>query len=161
MALSVTCPHCTAVLSLANDQASRARCAHCDQSFMVQEGVARAYVPVAPLPAEQQPANSDRATAVGLGVCVLSVIGVVMSMQSASLLSGTGTIWTGVGLAAAALAAAFFLGAESWARGVASVALVLALFGAGYMEKQLSDKRNEISHMINQLPSVGGNSGVG
>lgn len=83
-----------------------------------------------------------------IGVCALSGIGLVMSMQSASLMTGTGTIWTGAGLAAAGLAAAFFLGAEKWVRGLATVALVAAVFSAGYMEKQLSDKRNELSRMF-------------
>ncbi|OBF45968.1 hypothetical protein A5719_00265 [Mycolicibacterium peregrinum] len=94
----------------------------------------------------------SRSKAVAVGVLILSGIGLVMSMQSASLLTGTGSIWTGVALAGAGAAAAFFLGAPKWARIVAIVILVLALFSAGYMEKQISDKRNEISHMFDSSP---------
>ncbi|WP_396903052.1 hypothetical protein [Mycolicibacterium sp.] len=108
------------------------------------------------LPDEPAPAPADqgisREKAVAVGVLILSGIGVVMSMQSASLLTGTGSIWTGVAIAGVGAAAAFFLGAPKWARSVAVVALALALFSAGYMEKQISDKRNEISRMFNTEP---------
>ncbi|MDH6198484.1 hypothetical protein M2272_005143 [Mycobacterium frederiksbergense] len=96
-----------------------------------------------------QPLDRNRQAAVAVGVCALSGIGVIMSMQSASLLTGTTTIWLGVGLAAAGLAAAYFLGATKAIRIVAIVALAIAVFSAGYMEKQLNDKRNEISQMFN------------
>ena len=55
------------------------------------------------------PANNSKSTAVAIGVCVLVAIGLVMSMQSVSLLSGSGPIWTGVGFVAAGTAVAFFL----------------------------------------------------
>lgn len=90
----------------------------------------------------------DRNTAVAVGVCILSAIGLVMSLQSASLLTGTGQIWTGVGVAAAGTAAAYFLRAANWVRTVSTVMLILALLSAGYMEHQLSQKRDEISHMF-------------
>lgn len=103
----------------------------------------------APAPADQ---GISREKAVAVGVLILSGIGLVMSMQSASLLTGTGSIWTGVAIAGVGAAAAFFLGAPKWARSVAAVMLALALFSAGYMEKQISDKRDEISHMFNTGP---------
>ena len=46
-------------------------------------------------------------------------------------------------------AAAFFLRADSWVRALAAILLVGAVFNAAYMEKQLSDKRNEIARMFN------------
>lgn len=104
--------------------------------------------------ATPSPPKSDggvsKKAAVAVGVCVLSIIGAIMSMQSTSLLNGTGTIWTGVGVAAAGTACAFILGAEKWVRVVAVGLLVFAVFNAMAMEKQLSDKRNEISEMFNQ-----------
>ena len=39
--------------------------------------------------------NRNR-TAVGIGVVILGIIGLVMSMQSTSLMNGTGNIWLGV-----------------------------------------------------------------
>lgn len=110
-----------------------------------------ASAPYAP-PLGNQDAPRDggsKKTAIAVGVCVLSGIGLVMSMQSASLLTGTGPIWMGVGVAAAGAACAFFLGAAQWARILAAVLLLLAVANAAYMEKQLSDKRNEISQMFN------------
>ena len=101
------------------------------------------------------PTSADglsRKAAVAIGVCVLSGIGLVMSMQSTNLFAGTGTIWTGVGLTAAGAAAAFFLRADSWVRALAAILLVGAVFNAAYMEKQLADKRNEIAR-IHALPS--------
>lgn len=109
------------------------------------------WLPDEPPPAPAAHSNS-REQAIAVGVLILSGIGLVMSMQSASLLTGTGSIWTGVALAGVGAAAAFFLGAAKWARIVAIVILVLALFSAGYMEKQISDKRNEISHMFDTSP---------
>jgi Protein of unknown function (DUF2510) len=96
------------------------------------------------------PANNSKSTAVAIGVCVLVVIGLVMSMQSVSLLSGSGPIWTGVGFVAAGTAVAFFMGATKWVRVVAALCLAFSLFNAFYMEKQLSDKRNEISQIFNR-----------
>jgi Protein of unknown function (DUF2510) len=93
-------------------------------------------------------ANSTK-PAVAVGVCVLVAIGLVMSMQSVSLLSGSSTVWIGVGFVAAGTAVAFFLGAASWVRVIAALCLAFALFSAVYMEKQLSDKRNEISQIFN------------
>ncbi|WP_233213396.1 DUF2510 domain-containing protein [Mycobacterium hubeiense] len=102
-----------------------------------------------PPPAEADGSNISKRTAVAIGVCVLVAIGLVMSMQSVSLLTGTGPIWTGVGVVAAGTAIAFFMRATTWVRVVAALCLAFALFNAIYMEKQLSDKRNEISQIFN------------
>ena len=85
-------------------------------------------------------------TAVSLGVIVLGIVGLVMSMQSTSLMNGTGSIWLGVVIVAVALAASFFLGGVTWVKVVASILLALALFSALYMEHQMNEKRTEISH---------------
>lgn len=94
--------------------------------------------------------DTDRSkqTAVAIGVLVLAGIGVVMSMQSASLLTGTGSIWTGVGIAGAGVAVAYFMRAAGWVRVVASLMLAFALFNALYMEHQISEKRDEITQMF-------------
>lgn len=54
------------------------------------------------------------------------------------------------GVAAAGTAVAFLMGATNGVRVVAALCLGLSLFSAFYMEKQLSDKRNEISQMFDQ-----------
>ena len=80
---------------------------------------------------------------------MLVVIGIVMSMQSVSLITGSGPIWTGVAVVAAGTAVAFFLRAAMWVRVVAALVLALALANALYIENQLSHKRDEITHMFN------------
>lgn len=92
--------------------------------------------------------NIGKNTAVAIGVCVLVAIGLVMSMQSVSLMTGSGPIWTGVGFVAAGTAVAFFMRATTWVRVVAAVCLAVVLFNAFYMEQQLSEMRNEISQIF-------------
>lgn len=89
--------------------------------------------------------RDQKSTAISIGVLILAGIGLIMSMQSVSLFSGTGTLWTGVGLAAAGTAAAFFLGAAKWARVIAALCLVVALAATVFMEQQMNEKREEIS----------------
>jgi len=72
-----------------------------------------------------------------------------MSMQSVSLITGSGPVWTGVAVVAAGTALAFFLRAATWVRIVAALVLALALANALYIENQLSHKRDEITHMFN------------
>ena len=100
-------------------------------------------------PAPEKENDTGRKTAVAIGVCVLVVIGLVMSMQSVSLLTGSGPIWTGIGFVAAGTAVAFFMRAPMLIRILAAVCLAFALMIGFYMEKQLSDKRNEISQIFN------------
>ncbi|OMC28975.1 hypothetical protein A5740_19240 [Mycobacterium sp. GA-1841] len=104
----------------------------------------------ASVPTATDKANNGKQAAVAAGVCVLVVIGLVMSMQSVSLLTGSGPIWTGVAVVAAGTAVAFFLGAAKWVRIVAAVLLALALVNAIYIENEMSNKRNEISQMFDR-----------
>jgi O-antigen ligase len=94
-------------------------------------------------------ANDQKRKAISIGVLILAGIGLAMSMQSVSLFSGTGTLWTGVGLAAAGTASAFFLGAEKWARVIAAVCLAVALLATIAVEVQMNEKRQEISDIFN------------
>ena len=52
-------------------------------------------------PEKENSGGISKDTAIAVGVCILSGIGLLMSMQSASLLTGTGQIWIGVGVAGA------------------------------------------------------------
>jgi hypothetical protein len=82
-------------------------------------------------------------------VCVLVAIGLVMSMQSVSLISGSGIVWTGVAVVAGGTAAAFFLRARKWVRIVAVIVLAVAMFNAFYIEHQMSVKRDELTRIFN------------
>ena len=99
-------------------------------------------------PAPSTKADAGKKTAIAVGVSILCAVGLFMSMQSASLLTGSGPIWTGVAVVGAGAAIAFFMGATKWVRVVASVCLVFAFFNGFYMEKQMSDMRNEITQIF-------------
>ncbi|WP_068275521.1 DUF2510 domain-containing protein [Aldersonia kunmingensis] len=99
-------------------------------------------------PASASSPGTSRQKAVAIGVCVLVGIGFLMSMQSVSLLTGTGAIWTGVGVVGAGVAVAFFFGAAKWVRVVAAIVLTLTLVNAVYIENEMSNKRDELSHIF-------------
>lgn len=103
--------------------------------------------------ANEDKSSAGKRNAIAAGVFVLVAIGLFMSMQSVSLLSGSGPVWTGVGVVAAGTAVAFFLGASKAVRVVAALCLVLALSNAFYIEKQMSDKRDEIGRMFSSYSS--------
>jgi hypothetical protein len=107
-----------------------------------------AWTGPAPAASDAGRSSNSKKTAVAIGVCVLVVIGLVMSMQSVSLLTGSGPIWTGVGVVAAGTAVAFFLRAATWVRVVAVLVLALSLANAFYIENQLSNKREQMTHMF-------------
>ena len=73
-----------------------------------------------------------------------------MSMQSVSLLTGSGQVWTGVAVVAAGTAVAFFLRAATWVRVVAALVLALSLANAFYIEHELSNKRDELTHVFDR-----------
>ncbi|MCB0935745.1 MAG: DUF2510 domain-containing protein [Mycobacterium sp.] len=94
--------------------------------------------------------DSGRKTAVAIGVGLLVVIGLVMSMQSVSLITGSGQIWTGVAIVAVGTALAFFMRAATWVRVIACLLLALALLNAIYIENELSKRRSELTQIFNQ-----------
>lgn len=95
--------------------------------------------------------NNAKKTGVAIGVVVLAVVGVILSWQSVSLMTGSGPVWTGVAVAAVAVALAFFLGAAKGIRVLAAVCLAVALVSAITIEKQLSDKRHEIQEKMSDI----------
>lgn len=98
------------------------------------------------------PDNSDKhkRTAVAVGVCVLVIVGLAMSMQSVSLITGSGPVWTGVAVVAGGTALAFFLRAATWVRVVAVLVLALSLANALYIENEMDKKREELTHIFNR-----------
>lgn len=92
--------------------------------------------------------GKSKKTAVAIGVCVLAVVGLVMSMQSVSLMTGSGPVWTGVAVVGVATAVAFFMGAATWVRVVAALLLAFSLLNAFYIESQLSERRDELTRVF-------------
>ncbi|MBY0289928.1 MAG: DUF2510 domain-containing protein [Mycobacteriaceae bacterium] len=95
-------------------------------------------------------ARGGRNAAVAVGVCLLIAVGLVMSMQSASLMTGSTLVWTGVAVVAAGTAAAFILRGAMWVRIVSVIVLILALANAVYIETQLTERRNEMTRMFDR-----------
>jgi multidrug transporter EmrE-like cation transporter len=123
-------------------------------------GTAWSGLPQPPSPANFAPAaptagdsSGSRQKAVSIGVTVLAVIGLFMSMQSVSLMTGSGPVWTGVAVVGGAVALAFFLRAANAARAVACIVLAISLANAFYIENELSKKRDEITHTFDHLGS--------
>lgn len=111
-------------------------------------------------PAGWAPATVERPVGVPIGVIVggalIGIIGVVMANASVSLISGTGTNWTGAAIALiagiAATLAQVLTKAPLWATLVSgAVGLLLAVVAVGsvvYLEVQLDDRRQEISDLF-------------
>jgi hypothetical protein len=74
-----------------------------------------------------------------------------MSMQSVSLMTGSGPVWTGVAVAGGATALGFFLRAAPIARGFAVLLLVVAVVNAFYIENEMQKKRDQITHTFDHL----------
>lgn len=102
----------------------------------------------APPPASTRPHQQSQLAI----VCILagSIIGLIMALQSASLLTGTGTQWTGAGVAIAAGFVTYVLrrSIPTWLRVISVIAALLALANVLYLENQLDQKREEISQIF-------------
>lgn len=133
--ISVRCPNCSTRLSAPVIGSSNLRCGRCKAVF--------------PRPAVQAPAaKSVNSAAIGAGVCVLVAIGLIMTFQSVSLMSGSGIIWIGVALVGGGVALAFFLRAPLWVRITTVPVLALALLNACSVERAMDDKRREITNIL-------------
>lgn len=177
---SVECPKCTAKLTMAADStAARLRCAKCSAIFTVPNVTAPAPPHAAPpqpaagwypepnggtaqrywdgtrwtvtaAPSPPTASTTGKKAAVAAGVCVLVVIGIIMTLQPVSLISGSGIIWTGVAMTTGGTAVAFFLGGPIWVRVIACLALGFTLLGAFYTEHEMSVRRDELSNIFSR-----------
>ncbi|GAB4007158.1 DUF2510 domain-containing protein [Nocardioides ultimimeridianus] len=87
------------------------------------------------------------------GIVAVAAVGFIMSLQSASLLSGTGTIWTGAALCVGAgIVVQIVKPMPRWVRVVVAIAAAIAIINAFSMESRLNDKREELQQQLNQLP---------
>ena len=136
--IAVRCPKCSARLSApVSGGSAKLRCGNCRAIF--PGPLAR------PTTAAARPSNS---AAVAAGVCVLVAIGLIMTFQSVSLMSGSGTIWIGVALVGGGVALAFFLRGPLWVRITTVLVLALALLNACSVERSMNDKRREIGNIL-------------
>ncbi|MFG1931743.1 DUF2510 domain-containing protein [Mycobacterium sp. NPDC048908] len=94
--------------------------------------------------------SKSKKTAVAIGVCVLAVVGLLMSMQSVSLMTGSGPVWTGVAVVGVATAIAYFMGAAKWVRVIACVILALSVLNGFYIENKMSEQRDELTHIFDK-----------
>ena len=107
---------------------------------------------IAPMNGGPASARTDSSTPGLYALLVLAgtVIGTIMAMQSASLLTGTGSNWAGVAIVIAAAIVARFVrnSIPTWVRVVAVLAALASLANVIYLENELDSKREEISNMF-------------
>lgn len=164
----ITCPKCGAHLNISADTtASTFRCHTCGEVSPMPTGIpppgwyadpddkygerwwdGTAWTKKAI--ASTDASGISRQAAVAIGVCLLVGIGLVMSMQPVSLMSGSGSVWTGVAVVTVGAAGAFVLRAAVWVRVVAVIVLVLALINAVSIEVEMSHKRDELTHIFDR-----------
>lgn len=131
----IVCPQCKARLVVPSGTTGFARCHKCEDVF-----------PVPPAPAVDP--NASKRAAAAAGVCVLVVIGFIISIQPVSLLTGSTMIWIGVALVAGATAISFFVSTPVWVRVVACVVLALAVFNVLSVEHEMSDRRDSLRNTL-------------
>lgn len=107
---------------------------------------------VAPMTGQPASASTSSSNSQVYMLLVLTgtAIGTIMAMQSASLLTGTGSNWTGVAIVVAAAILARFVrnSIPAWVRIVAILAALASLANVIYLENELDNKREEISNMF-------------
>ncbi|WP_370290222.1 DUF2510 domain-containing protein [Nocardioides sp.] len=81
----------------------------------------------------------------------VAIVGVILASQSASLISGTGTIWLGAGLAVIAGVVARVFDIKTWAQVLCIIAALYSVGAAIRMESALEDRREEITRQFDQL----------
>lgn len=94
--------------------------------------------------------RQDPSKILGAVVLAAAVVGVIMASQSASLLTGTGTQWTGtaIALGASVIAGLMRRSIQLWIRILVALAAVFALASVIYLEHQLDHQRQEISNLV-------------
>jgi hypothetical protein len=79
---------------------------------------------------------------------ILAGIGLIMSLQSVSLFTGTGKVWTGAALTMAAVALAAVMVRRAWLIIVLVLVAALAIGSAVYDQHQLNDRRRQIEQLV-------------
>jgi peptidoglycan/LPS O-acetylase OafA/YrhL len=87
------------------------------------------------------------------GVAAAAVVGVVLSMQSVSLITGAGIIWAGAAVALAAFVVAYILRLPYRTLIASGVVAAICVACVAYDEAQLNDKRQEISQLFSGVQS--------
>lgn len=83
-------------------------------------------------------------------IFVGAIVGFIMSFQSASLLTGTGALWTGVAIVCGAAVAAWMLRKSTprWVRIVVTLLAVVAIVNVVYVEIQLEELRQDLGSFL-------------
>lgn len=100
---------------------------------------------------QQRPQPRGKPTSQTLGGLLVagSIIGLVMSLQSASLLTGTGLLWTGVAITLGMAVAAWVIDdVSSWIWAACVLMALIAFANVQSVESQLDDTREEINEIV-------------
>jgi hypothetical protein len=105
---------------------------------------------IAPTPASDPRSAKQQSQVLGAVLIAGSAIGLIMSLQSASLLTGTGAIWTGVAIAIGAAIVTWMVDAvPTWVSVLCVLAALIATSNAVSVESQLDRQRHKIDRMLN------------
>ena len=103
---------------------------------------------IAPMQHQQHSSPVSPQLVTGL-VVAASVGGDILSQQSVSIASGSGIVWVGAVLAIGAAIVAFVVKSiPSWAQVICVLVAIGATVSAVYVENELSDRREELSHLF-------------
>jgi hypothetical protein len=104
---------------------------------------------IAPMSRVSVPDQTDSPSQVAAAIAVaVAVIGLILSQQSVSLMSGSGIVWTGAALCVGAAIIARLVQVPTWARAICVIAAIIAVVSAVYVEQELDDRRQEISDIL-------------
>lgn len=93
-----------------------------------------------------EPPQSSSPVAIA-GVLSASVLGLFLAGQSASLMTGTGSIWTGVAIGLGAVIFAFVLKVRGWLKLIAVIAVLIGIASAVSVETALEEQRQEFNQI--------------
>lgn len=104
---------------------------------------------IAPTSRASVPDQTDSPSQVAAALAVaVAVVGLILSQQSVSVMSGSGIVWTGAALCVGAAIMTRLVKVPTWARVVCVVAAIIAVLSAFYVEQELDDRRQEINDIL-------------
>jgi hypothetical protein len=101
------------------------------------------------------PQSNQTARLVISGALILAVIGIVIEAQPVSLATGGGTLYTGLALAAGAVALAFIMKARLWLRILTAVVVLLCIANCVSTQHDLNNRRDQLRQDLQQIGNLG------
>jgi hypothetical protein len=98
--------------------------------------------------------SDELARYAGILAVLLAGIGIILNGQSVSLAQGAGIVWIGATLTIAGAVIAFAVPrVRRWVGVVCALAAIFAVANGVSVNNQLDEKRQQIQHILDQIPS--------